>query len=920
MRCFLFFILCCCFSFVKAQNAAIYGVVKDSSSSALMYATVKLKSANDSLFTSTNANGEFTFSNVPFGKYQLLISFIGYQNFSKEVSCFQPTIDLGASTLQYKSQYTSTIKVVANSPLKIKDDTIQFNANSFKTNLDATAEDLVKKMPGITVENGTVKAQGEDVKKVTVDGKTYFGEDANAALKNLSADMIDKVEVFDQMSDQAAFTGFDDGNSSKTMNLVTKNQLRNGVMGKVYGSYGTTNEYESGLTYHNFKNDRKLSFLALSNNINVQNFSSEDLTTTTGSAPSQGRGGGRNNGAANNLMTAQQAGINSVNSFGLNYSDIWGKKMKVSASYFFNQGNNENVQSLSRQFFANSDSAVFYNEEGTYLAQNFNHRANAKFEYFIDSANALIFIPTISFQNNSKDNTIAGNGSILQTLLNESQNTYTSQFTSYKLGGDVLYRHKFAKKGRTISTNLHGDWNNKSGDSRLNAINQYYSTLSADTVNQQSTQNSPSKGYSANVSYTEPVGKIAQLLVTYKLGYSQNESQFNTLNFSDATQLYSVLDTSLSGNFNSDYYTQQFGPTLRVNIKKVSFSVGADYQRVDMFNNQSLPVLSDVQRRFESVLPKASLKLKLSPRSNMKFDYKTQVNVPSVNQLQELWNNSNPLLLAVGNAELKTSFTHSINGRFMCHSKKSKSIMAFAMFSKTNNYISNATQLVTNDVVLADGKELKQGTRYSQPLNLDGYWNVRSHLVFGTPIKPLKLNFNASTGFMSTVTPILLNGEKGFSQSFTYPLGLTLSSNINEKIDFSISSAGSYNEVRNTLQISSNNNYFNVLTTAKITYSFWKGLVFQSEVAHTLYTGLSSAFNRNYFLWNASLAKKFLKDNKGEIKLSVFDVLQQNNSITRTVADTYVEDLKNVVLQQYFMATFTYKFKKLKSVDTETVK
>ena len=920
MRYFLFFILCCCFSFVQAQNAAIYGVVKDSSSSALMYATVKLKSANDSLFTSTNANGEFTFSNVPFGKYQLLISFIGYQNFSKEVSCFQSTIDLGASTLHYQSQYTSTIKVVANSPLKIKDDTIQFNANSFKTNLDATAEDLVKKMPGITVENGTVKAQGEDVKKVTVDGKTYFGEDANAALKNLSADMIDKVEVFDQMSDQAAFTGFDDGNSSKTMNLVTKNQLRNGVMGKVYGGYGTTNEYESGLTYHNFKNDRKLSVLALSNNINVQNFSSEDLTTTTGSAPSQGRGGGRNNGAANNLMTAQQAGINSVNSFGLNYSDIWEKKMKVSASYFFNQGNNENVQSLSRQFFANSDSAVFYNEEGTYLAQNFNHRANAKFEYFIDSANALIFIPTISFQNNSKDNTIAGNGSILQTLLNESQNTYTSQFTSYKLGGDVLYRHKFAKKGRTISTNLHGDWNNKWGDNMLNAINQYYSTLSADTVNQHSTQNSPSKGYSANVSYTEPVGKIAQLLVTYKLGYSQNESQFNTLNFSDATQLYSVLDTSLSGNFNSDYYTQQFGPTLRVNIKKVSFSVGADYQRVDMFNNQSLPVLSDVQRRFESVLPKASLKLKLSPRSNMKFDYKTQVNVPSVNQLQEVWNNSNPLLLTVGNAALKTSFTHSINGRFMYHSKKSKSIMAFAMFSKTNNYISNATQLVTNDVVLADGKELKQGTRYSQPLNLDGYWNVRSHLVFSTPIKSLKLNFNASTGFMSTVTPILLNGEKGFSQSFTYPLGLTLSSNINEKIDFSISSAGSYNEVRNTLQISSNNNYFNVLSTAKITYSFWKGLVFQSEVAHTWYAGLSSAFNRNYFLWNASLAKKFLKDNKGEIKLSVFDVLQQNNSITRTVADTYVEDLKNVVLQQYFMATFTYKFKKLKSVDTETVK
>jgi hypothetical protein len=920
MRYFLLLLLLCVFSFANAQNATVRGVVKDSSGAPLMYATVKLKRPADSLSITANTQGEFVFNNVSFGKYRLLISFIGYQNFIQEFNCAQVNTDLGDLVLHYQSQITSTIKVTANPPVKMKDDTIQFNANAFKTNSDATAEDLVKKMPGITVENGTVKAQGEDVKKVTVDGKTYFGEDANAALKNLSADMIDRVEVFDQMSDQSAFTGFDDGNSSKTMNLVTKNQLKNGVMGKVYGGYGTDNKYHGGLTYHNFKNDRKLSVLGLSNNINIQNFSSEDLTTATGSAPSQGRGGMRNNGASNNLMTAQQSGINGVNSFGVNYSDIWGKKMKVSGSYFFNNGNNENTQSLNRQFFSNNDSSVFYHEEGIYLTKNFNHRANLRFEYFIDTMNALVFIPTFSFQNNSNNNSIEGVGSVLQSLLNESQNTYTSAFSSFKLGGDVMYRHKFAKKGRTISTVLHGDWNNKSGDNQLNAINQYYTTFSADTVNQQSAQNSPNNAYSVNVSYTEPLGKIAQFLVAYKLGYSQNASQFNTLHFNDVTQSFSVLDTSLSGNFTSDYYTQQIGPALRVNIKKAALTVGADYQRVDMFNNQSLPVQSDVQRAFENVLPNASLRIKISSKSSVKFNYKTQVNVPSVNQLQEVWNNNNPLLLTVGNAALKASYTHSINGRFMHHTKKSRSIMAFLMFSKTTNFISNATYLVANDMVFADGKELKQGMRYSQPLNLDGYWNVRSHLVFSTPIKSLKLNFNASTGFMSTVTPILLNGEKGFSQSFIYPLGLTLSSNISEKIDFSISSAGSYNEVRNTLQSTSNNNYFNVLSTAKVSYTFWKGLVFQSEAVHTWYAGLSSSFNRNYWLWNASLAKKFMKDNKGEIKISVFDVLQQNNSITRTVADTYVEDLKNVVLQQYFMATFTYKFKKLKTVDAETVK
>ncbi len=914
--------------FVKAQQGDfIKGVVKDSLGNVLVSATITLTNIKDSsvrMSSLTNDRGEFSFSTqfIEPGLYQLNINYVGYTQYNKVGYYSTAAYDLGTLILENKALIHHEVKITKQAQsTKMTGDTLQFNAGSFKTNPDATAEDLVKKMPGLTVENGQVKAQGEEVKKVTVDGKTYFGDDANAALKNISADMIDKVEVYDQMSDQAMFTGFDDGQSSKAMNLVTKNQLKNGVMGKVYAGYGTNNKYQAGLTYHNFKKDRKISLLGLSNNINIQNFSSDDLTTATGSAPqSSPYRGAKNNGPSNNLMTSPQSGINTVNSFGLNYSDVCGKKIKVSGSYFFNQGSNNNTQSLNRQFYASNDSSVHYNEWGTYLTTSYNHRFNTRFEYAIDSMNSILFTPTFSFQNSNNNNSVNGNSSVLQTLLNATQNDVTANSSSYKLGSDLLFRHRFTKKGRTISTNLHGDWNNKKSNNQLNALNQYFSTSSADTVNQHSIQNTPNNSYSANLTYTEPLGKIAQLLVAYKVAYNENSSQFNTLHFNDISNSYSVLDTNLSGNFNSNYYTQQIGPALRINIKKASLMMGADYQRVDMFNDQIFPSSVEVQRRFENVLPSATLKMKFSGVSNIKFNYKTQVNVPSVNQLQEIWNNSNPLLLTVGNASLKTSYSHNVNVRFMYNNKKSRSLMAFAMLNKTLNYISNATQLVNSNVVLSDGKELKQGTRYSQPINLDGYWNMRSYLMFSSPLKFIKCNFSLNGGFTYSTTPILLNGVKGYSQSYSYPMGLTLSSNISEKIDFSLSSIGSYNEVNNTLQSSSNNNYFNLLSTAKVNWTFWKGMVVQSEITHTWYTGLSSSFNRNYLLWNASLAKKFSKDDQGEFKISVFDVLQQNNSITRTVGDTYVEDLKNVVLQQYFMATFTYKFKKLNATENPSGK
>lgn len=906
---------------VKAQNLVIHGWVKDSLGNPLARATVTLYNAyldSAGISQPTTTTGEFTYSNLGSSKYNLEITFMGFERYFREIEITNQNIDLGTITLSAMVSRTSEVKILVNQGVKIKDDTIQYRADSFKTNPDATAEDLVKKMPGIAVENGIVKAQGEEVKKVTVDGKTYFGEDANIALKNISADMIDRVDVFDQWSDQAMFTGFDDGNSSKSMNIVTKQKYKQGYSGKLYGGYGTEGHYSLGGSYNFFKKERRISLLGLANNINQQNFSSEDISAATGVAVSQGMG---RRSAPNPFLMGTQLGITASNSFGLNYSDVWGKKVKFTGSYFFNQSSNKNNQTLLRTFYSSNSSNLFYKEDGNYTAVNFNHRINLKLEYSIDTLNSLLVTPVLSFQNNDYSNVINGGNYHLDTLLNSSSNNNSSFIASYRISNDVLYRHRFHKKGRTFSTSLKGEWNGKNQLGNLKAINQYQSDLSIDTLDQSSSQIIPAQSYAANIIYTEPLGTSAQIMFNVKEIYSLNVSQIETKRYNVLMQSYSVLDSALSSEFKNSFLTHQGGIGIRLLPKKgVNIILGVEYQKVNMQNQMQFPLNSTITKSFESILPNAMIKMKLSAKSNVRLNFRTNVNLPGTMQLQEVWNNSNPLLLSIGNASLKSQYVQSMNIKWMyADAAKAKTMMLFAMASKTSDYIANATNILSADSTLFDGRIIKKGTRYTHPLNLGNYWNGRSYFMYGFPFKRIKSNINLTAGYSFSLAPSLLDGKEGSTLTSTYMGTLTLSSNISEKIDFSLSSSTNYNLVSNSLQSALNNNYLNIQSTFKFNYIFWKGVILQSELNHVLFTGLNT-FNRSFFLWNLAVGKKFFKDENGEIRLSVFDVLRENNSVSRSVNEYYLDDIKNVVLQRYFMATFTYKFKKFKSSEKEEVK
>jgi len=916
-------------SFLHSQNFITGTVSEEKTGSTMPGATVVAKSTSDSTkisYTSTDLDGTFRLEVSGTGSYLLEVSYIGFQKVARTVQVSGPNTPAGTLQMKEDPRVLNTVDIEGKLPLATQiGDTTQYNADAFKVNKDAVAEDLISKMPGVTVENGTVKAQGEEVKKVLVDGKPFFGDDANAALKNLPAEIIDKIQVYDKLSDQSEFTGFDDGNTTKTINIVTKKDRRNGQFGKIYGGLGTDYRYSAGVSLNLFDNDRKISILGMSNNINQQNFSSEDLVGVSSSTSQRGgnRGGGGGGGGGmpggqggtGNFLVGQQNGISTTHAFGVNYTDVWGKKknINVTGSYFFNYAVNNRDQLLNREYFLSQDSSQFYREGSNSESQNFNHRVNLRFEFNIDSSNSLIFTPRFSLQDNRSMQDLDGETRLEDLSVINTTSTYqTSNRLGYNAGGDLLFRHKFGKRGRTFSISAGGNYTSNVNDMLLLSGNVFYSdtTIVTDSLNQQSDRLTTGYRLNSRASYTEPLGKSGILFFDYNFSYDWSRSFRETNNYNTATGTYSLLDSLLSNTFENRNITNRGTAGYRLKGEKFNFMVGVAYENVLFDGWQFFPVSDQVSRVYHNVLPSAMFRYRFTKTSNLNIFYRTSAGLPTVNQLQSVIDNTNPLLLSRGNPDLVQNYSHTGTIRYMkTNTEKATALFFSAAYTYTHNYIANSTLIASRDTVLPDGTFLGQGAQLSMPVNLDGYMNARGLFTYGLPISKIKTNLNINTSLNYSRTPGLINDETNYANSFTVSQGIVFSSNISEKIDFSISYTGSYNVVVNTLRSQNNNNYFNQTAAVRFNWQFWKGFVVNTNLNHTYYSGLSSGFDQTVFLWNASLGYKFLKDESLELKATVFDILGQNNSVSRTVTETYVEDLTSNVLQRYFMVTLTYNLR-----------
>lgn len=926
------------FSFhAYSQNPTLSGSLKDAESKQpLAGATVKIVSGKDSSTVLTDKSGVFEFKNLNPGIYQLTTSFLGYETVRKEIVWENVSVKLGDMLVNKEAKILSGVTVVSTPPVvKQKADTVEISASQLKVNQDASSEDLIKKAPGITVENGQVKVGGEQVRKVTVDGRDFFGDDAAATLRNLPAEIVDKIQVFDRLSDQAQFTGVDDGNAAKSINIVTKANMRNGQFGRVFAGYGTDKHYLAGGNMSYFKNNTRFSVVGLTNDVNQQNFAELDLLGATGGGGGGGfrpQGGGRQGGGGfggggfggggfgggnfggGGFLIGQQPGVSKTNSLGLNYNDKWGKNLDVSGSYFFNNRNLSNSELLNREYFLAGDSSQFYNQKNISSNNNFNHRANFRFDWKLDSFNSILITPSLNIQTfDSKSNLDGLNYFDEVNYISRTLNVSNSKRNAYNFNNTILFRHSFKKRGRTFSVNLNTGINNQDGEVYTDAYSLYYKGPSnlSDTVRQFNDQ--VSKGYQifTSFNYTEPVGRKGALIeFRYNPSFSSNKSNKETFFMDDVSGKYAEFDTSLSNVFDNTYLTQRGGISYRKGERNKQISFGMDFQSAELNSNQQFPYTAKVKRTFTNFLPNAQLNLPISKKENIRLFYRANTNAPSVLQLQDVINNTNPLMLSTGNTDLKQQYTHRLGGRYQyTNTAKGNSLFVNFFGSAASNYVATATYIAQRDSVLTPSVILYRGSQLTKPVNLDGQWSLNTFVTYAQPLKFIKTNMNLNAGFVFNRNPGLINNQAGFTRSYNFNTGVVFASNISQYVDYTVSYNANFNQAKNSLQPQLNNQYFMSNASIKLNLQSPKGWVLNNEITNQHYSGLSNGFNQNFWLWNMAVAKKMFKKQAGEIRLSVFDLLNQNQSISRTVAETYIEDVNTKVIKQYFMLTFTYNLK-----------
>lgn len=937
MKIFSFFLLLLALAVTPvaalAQMARVNGTVVSANSRQPLPSTnvilINLKDTTKRYLAVSDPKGYFTFPNIPQQQYRVAISYIGFESYSKQVTISGGTYSLGTIRLNEKSEELTGTTVVGHAVrASVKGDTTSYNASSFKVTKDADAEQLIAKMPGITSENGQIKAQGEQVKKVLVDGKQFFGDDPTVALKSLPAEIIDKVEVFDKLSDQAEFTGFDDGNSSKTINIVTKNNRRTGQFGKLYGGYGTDERYNLGGNVNIFKGDARTSIIAMSNNVNQQNFSSEDILGVLGSSggrggmrgPGGGHGGpggpsgpGGAGGGMSNFMVGQQNGITSTTAFGINFSDKWGQKVNFTGSYFFNYSNTNNSQQATRQYFGATDTAQRYTQSSYSSNNNYNNRINLRIEYNATPKSSFIFTPRVSFQSSRSSNVSAGETTVgPTTMLNKTENQSSSLSEGYNINNDILYRYKFDKTGRTFSISVGGSYSNRTASSLLLANNEYNSAKRTvkDSINQKSELTNSSYSINGMAIYTEPLGSKAQLMVNYNVGYTRtdNDKRTNAINYQ--SMQYTELDTSLSSVYQNDYLAQRVGLGLRLKGAKVNGMLNLMFETSSLMGDETFPVDFNLDKTYNNLLPMAMVNYKMNQQNSLRVMYMSRTQAPSISQLQSVVDNSDPLNLYVGNPNLNQSYSNNINVRYSYTSmSKGQTFFVFFNAQNTSSYIGSSTLLAGNDITLSDGTILRKGAQLNQPVNLNGYWNLSSMLTYGFPVSLIKSNVNISLGSGYSKLPAILNNKTVTTKTYSPNGGIVVGSNISPSFDFTLSHNAAYNIVESNGS-NGDNNYWYQTSKFKLSWTIANRFTVLPEVSYQQYNG--NDLYQDNLLVNMNIGVKLLKNRQAELKLGVFDLLNQNKSFSRTVNSLYIEDSYSSVLSRYFMLTFVYNLRNFK--------
>lgn len=931
-------------SLTYAQVTGLRGRFEDPAARApVSGVAVKLTSladTSDVRRATSGDDGSFKFIGLGVHSYRLEAVRIGFAPLKQIVRVTKADQDMGTIALTTESVPIAGITVTESpAPAIQKADTTEFNAGAVKVHKDANAEDLVQKLPGVTLENGQVRAQGEQVQQVLVNGRPFFGSDPTAAMRNLPADVVDRIQVYDRMSDQAEFSGFDDGQSQKTMNFILRD--RKARFGKVYAGGGDQGLYQTGGNASIVRGTTRLTLIGMSNNINQKNFSPQDLFGAMsgigsgaggprmmmfgggGMRPPGGgggaqiirMGGGGFGGGAfdpSSFFVNQSAGISTTHAGGGNYVTEWGKRVQFSSSIFLNDTDTDNQQRLARRYLPPQDSLAYYDQFGSTDSRSDNQRFDARLEWTPDTLNSVIVQPRLYFQGSDAGSSgDANNSSVDGTTLSAANSRSSESIDGDNLSNRVTLRHRFGKRGRNVSADLNIGHTRRNGDSGQRSLTEYYSGASTtrDTLDQRTDSHTLTNSYSARLAFTEPLRKGVQAQLIYNPSLTKSDADARAVRLDPFTGLYTVPDSALSNSYENRNVLQNGGLSLLYTRGTWRLLTNASYQQTRLHSEQTFPVTRTIDRTFGDVLPSVTLTGTFASRRSLRVAYNASTTTPSIGQLQNVVNNSNPLSLTSGNPDLRPTYNQTVSIRFQeADPAKSKSRFLFANVTHTDRTIANSTFTALSDTTL-NGVDLARGTQLTAPANLGESWNANVFAVYSRPTPWLKSILSLNGGGSFTRTPTRLNGVTDVGSNWSLRSGAVLASNISQNLDFTVSYQGNYNIKRNTRSTGSAGDSYNHTLGVRLNAVVGPGVVLRQELNHNLQGGVPSDFGQNVVLWNTTVGKKFMKDQKAEIRLTTTDVLAQNRSVNRSTTETYVQDSRDRTLGRYVQAVLTYNFK-----------
>ncbi|MCL2028653.1 MAG: TonB-dependent receptor [Bacteroidales bacterium] len=935
----LFVTLFLCLAQVAVAQTSIVGRIFDAEDrSPMPFAQVAIFSTQDTSLiagATTSDNGSFTIERVRKGKYIFRAMFIGYGTHERiiEVTDESRPLALGRISLNKGVELAGFEITETFIPVQVRGDTIEYSAEAFRPVAGSALEELLKRLPGVEIDSeGKITVGGKEISGILVEGERFFDDDPRVAARNIPADFVDRVQTFTRQSDQARFTGIDDGNEETVINLSFRPGMRKGWFGRLTAGAGydlTSNNndfrYSNDFNINYFRDKDQLTILGGFNNVNNQGFTdlmgSSDGGSGGGRGGNRGGGGGRGGGGPTVIMGGGSSGgfsfgagggITQSISPGVNFVKKFSEQLSVGGSYAYSRSDRESGQKTDQHNIMSDGDDQFYSEDRRSERLSNQHRFNSEIRYIPNEDNELIIRPSMTYgtsENQSVSDYLTRYENVFDTI-NYGNTLNTSENLSFSARLRADYRRRLAKPRRTISFEFDGGL--RIGNSLdTNYSESYYPDRSPDMVDQEVRGKSNNYNWSTQVAYTEPLINDFTLELRYRISGDENNSQRDAFNKNDLGE-FTVKDSLYSNIMANSNFTQRFEARIQKNAEKYQYSLG--FGVFPAYSTSRVEGREAIERPVVNLAPQASFRYQFSRQHQLNVSYSGRTNQPSVSQLQPVLDNSDPRNIRIGNQDLKPSFNHNLSVRYNNFFQNFSSINTFLRLSMTQNQITSVSYYSYDafdqsypKITDVTSEMFRPGTRLIIPENVGTVSNTFGMFSYSTPL------FTQKVTLSSTTSGFLNNSKSKIDSNVNVLNNLMLSENLRityrlQDFDVSLNARFQVNDARYTLQPDQNNTYYITSGGVDFTWQIIRNkLAVSSDFNFSRMDNLSEGHNPRWNLWNAQLSYNIGKANQGQIRLRVMDILNQNKNTQRNVSETFIEDVTyHNTLQRYFLVAFTY--------------